>query len=697
MSAQNDAATARNRLAGETSPYLRQHQANPVDWYPWGQAAFDAAAAENKPILLSVGYAACHWCHVMAHESFEDPEVAELMNRHFVNIKVDREERPDLDYIYQQALSLLGQHGGWPLTMFLTPQGKPFWGGTYFPKQDMYGRPGFPQVLKAIADAYHQEPDKVEKNVGALQDALESMARPQAAGQIDPRALDEIASRIAQAVDMENGGLGGPPKFPQPGLLQLLWRAAKRRDDIQQYRKPVEYTLHQMSQGGIYDHLGGGYARYAVDARWLVPHFEKMLYDNAQILELLTWAWQDTGVKLYRQRAQDTVGWLLREMIALDADEQPTGAFASTLDADSEGEEGKFYTWTAAEIDAVLGDDAELFKSVYDVSSEGNWDGGVNILNRLQSPLPLDDATEAKLADCRQRLFERRESRVRPGWDDKVLADWNGLMIHALAEAAVAFGQPDWLAAAARAFAFVRDRMQVDGRLRHSWRRGELKHPATLDDHATMASAALTLFEHTGKPIYRDQAIAWVVTLDRHFWDATAGGYFVTADDVADVIVRPKHAQDSSQPAGNGLMVHVLARLHYLTGEARYRQQAEQTIAAFAGEIEKNFVPLATLLNGIERLNGALQIAIIGDRGAADTQALLDVVHGIALPDRVLQVTEPGAALPPGHPAAGKGQHGGATAYVCRGPTCSLPITDPDALRAELTGTAASDGVTHAT
>jgi len=682
----DDAATARNRLAQETSPYLLQHQDNPVDWYPWGQAAFAKARTENKPILLSVGYAACHWCHVMAHESFEDPEVAELMNHHFVNIKVDREERPDLDHIYQQALSLLGQHGGWPLTMFLTPDGKPFWGGTYFPKEDMYGRPGFPQVLKAIADAYQQEPDKVEKNVGALQEALESMARPQAAGQLDPRALDEIASRIAQAVDMENGGLGGPPKFPQPGLLQLLWRAARRREDIQQYRKPVEYTLHQMSQGGIYDHLGGGYARYAVDERWLVPHFEKMLYDNAQILELLTWAWQDTGGDLYRQRARDTVGWLRREMIALDADGQPTGAFAATLDADSEGEEGKFYTWTEAEIDEVLGDDAELFKSVYDVATEGNWEGGVNILNRLQSPLPLDDATEAKLADCRQRLFARRESRVRPGWDDKVLADWNGLMIHSLAEAAVAFGQPDWLTTAERAFMFVRDHMQVDRRLRHSWRRGQLKHAAMLDDHATMANAALTLFEHTGTTAYRDQAIAWVDTLDRHFRDAQGGGYFVTADDVSDVIVRPKHAQDSSLPGGNGLMVHVLARLHYLTGEARYRERAEETIAAFAGEIEKNFVPLATLLNGIERLNAGLQIVIIGDRAAGETQALLDVVHGIALPDRVLQVVEPGTSLPAGHPAAGKGQQGGATAYVCRGPTCSRPMTDPGALRADLTG-----------
>jgi hypothetical protein len=671
-----------NRLAQETSPYLLQHKDNPVDWYPWGPEALRQAQATDKPILLSVGYAACHWCHVMAHESFEDPDVAEVMNRHFVNIKVDREERPDLDQIYQQALSLLGQHGGWPLTMFLTPKGEPFWGGTYFPKQDMYGRPGFPRVLEAIASVYRDEPDKVTKNVGAIQEALESMARPQAAsGQLDPRMLDEIASRIAQAMDRENGGLGGPPKFPQASLLKLLWRAWKRGGDAQTYRTPVTFTLRQMSQGGIYDHLGGGYARYAVDSRWLVPHFEKMLYDNAQLLDLLTWAWQDTGHALFRERAYETVGWLLREMIALDAEGRPTGAFAATLDADSEGEEGKFYTWTEAEVDEVLGIDAAVFKPIYDVGPEGNWEG-VTILNRLQTPELLDEATELKLAECRDKLFARRETRVRPGWDDKVLADWNGLMIPALANAAAAFNEPAWRGAAESAFQFVREHMQVDGRLRHSWRRGRLKHPATLDDYASMAAAALTLFEHTSDATYRDQAIAWVDVLDRHYWDDTHGGYFITADDVDDVIVRGKHAHDSSQPSGNGLIAQVLARLHYLTGEDRYRVRAEAVIAAFAGEIEKNFVPLATLLNALELLTSAVQVVVIGDPEASDTQALLAAVNSVALPDRVLQVIAPGEALPDGHPAAGKGPaaEGTATAYVCRGPTCSLPITDPAAL-----------------
>ena len=689
MTVEHETQGDANRLAAETSPYLLQHRHNPVDWYPWGEDAFAEARAKDKPILLSVGYAACHWCHVMAHESFEDPDVADVMNRNFVNIKVDREERPDLDTIYQQALALLGQHGGWPLTMFLTPSGQPFWGGTYFPKADMYGRPGFPRVLEAIAEVYRDEPEKVEKNVGAIQDALEDMARPQAAGQLDPRLLDEVASRIAQAVDMTDGGVGGPPKFPQPGLLKLLWRAWKRSGNVETYRTPVEFTLRQMSQGGIYDHLGGGYARYAVDSRWLVPHFEKMLYDNAQILDVLTWAWQDTAKGLYRERARETVGWLLREMIALDAKGEPTSAFAATLDADSEGEEGKFYTWTAGQIDAVLGADAALFKRVYDVQPEGNWEG-VNILNRLETPEPLDEATEAKLAACRRKLFDTRESRIRPGWDDKVLADWNGLMIAALAEAAAAFDEPEWLGRARGAFDFIAATMQVDGRLRHSWRRGQLKHPATLDDYASMARAALVLHEHTGERHYLDLAIQWTQVLNDHYWDSEGGGYFITANDVGDVIVRTKNAQDSSQPSGNGMMLHVLARLHYLTGIDAYRERAEALIAAFSGEVEQNFVPLATLLNGVELLQGALQIVIVGQRNGADTQALLDTVHGVALPDRVLQVVEPGENLPAGHPAAPKLEqhHHTATAYVCRGPSCSLPLSDPAALAAALRGDA---------
>jgi uncharacterized protein YyaL (SSP411 family) len=684
-----DPAAVGNRLGEETSPYLLQHRDNPVAWRAWGEQAFAEARAQDKPVLLSVGYAACHWCHVMAHECFEDPEIAALMNRLFVNIKVDREERPDVDSIYQTALALLGEHGGWPLTMFLTPAGEPFWGGTYFPPTPRFGRPGFPQVLTAIAEIYANDKERVAKNTAALTDALGKLSANQPGEAIPLTALDQVAQRLLGEVDRVHGGIGGAPKFPQPSILKLLWRAWKRSGDAD-LREAVELTMTRMAQGGIYDHLGGGFARYAVDARWLVPHFEKMLYDNAQLLELLTWLWQDTGKTLYEQRARETAGWVLREMIA-DADgsgRTPTGAFAATLDADSEGEEGKFYVWQEAEIDALLGDEAALFKRHYDVRPAGNWEGKT-ILNRSAAPELADPETEARLAACRETLRAARDTRVWPGWDDKVLADWNGLMVAALAKAGPAFGEPEWLAAAERAFAFVCREMQRDGRLHHAWRHGQLKHPATLDDYADMAAAALALDEVTGKPDYRGQAEAWVAVLDRHYWDEENGGYFFTADDTADLIVRTKTAYDSAAPSGNGTILAVLARLFYLTGEAAYRERAEALVAAFSGELTRNFFPLATLLNGAELLIAATQVVIVGARGTPDTDALIAATVRLCLPNRVLQVVDAGEALPPAHPAAGKGQMDGrATAYVCHGPACSLPITEPAALARALGGAA---------
>src|SRR5215469_4910453 len=417
----------RNRLGDETSPYLLQHKDNPVHWRAWGEEALADAKAQDKPILLSVGYAACHWCHVMAHESFENPAIAGLMNDLYINIKVDREERPDLDAIYQHALALLGEQGGWPLTMFLSPDGEPFWGGTYFPPEPRWGRPGFAQVLQGIAQTFRAEHDKVEKNVLPLRD-----------------------------VDPLNGGIGTAPKFPQCGIFELLWRGWKRSRQAP-FRDAVLRTLTTICQGGIYDHLGGGFARYSVDARWLAPHFEKMLYDNAELIDLLTLVWQEVRDPLYAQRVAETIGWLEREMVT------SSGGFASSLDADSEHEEGKFYVWSAAEIDSLLGDDSAVFKDFYDVSPDGNWEGH-NILNRLDHPALADEATETMLARCREKLFAVRIPRVRPGLDDKVLADWNGLMIAALAHAGLVFQRPDWLALAERGFAFVeRDMAAPDG------------------------------------------------------------------------------------------------------------------------------------------------------------------------------------------------------------------------------------------
>ena len=671
----------RNRLGEETSPYLLQHRDNPVHWQAWNEAALAAAKAADKPILLSVGYAACHWCHVMARESFENPEIAAAMNRLFVNIKVDREERPDLDQIYQHALSLMGEQGGWPLTMFLTPQGEPFWGGTYFPPDARWGRPGFPQVLQAISEAYAGKRADVAKNVAVLREALQRLGQPQPGGAIIRQQLDPIAERLLRETDQIHGGIGTAPKFPQCGILELLWRAWKRTGQTP-YRDAVLKALDAMCQGGIYDHLGGGFARYSTDARWLVPHFEKMLYDNAELADLLTLVWQETRNPLYQQRIDETLGWVNREMLT------PQGGFASSLDADSEHEEGKFYVWSEAEIDALLGDRAPLFKRFYDVTPQGNWEGRT-ILNRLNSPALADADTEQELALCRELLFRARAPRVRPGWDDKVLADWNGLMIAAMANAGLVFGRPDWVATARTAFDFVREQMTApDGRLLHSWREGRAQHPASVDDYANLCRAALALHEATGDSALLIAVRNWLAILDRHYWDPAGGGFFFSADDTEALIARAKTAANSAVPAGNGILVGVLARLAVLTGEDDYRRRAEAIGATFSGELARNFFPLATLLNNAELLAAMLQIVIVGERGDPAFDALAGAVYGISLPNRVVLSLPPGQELPTDHPAYGKGLvDGRAAAYLCIGPVCSLPLTDPEILVASLSET----------
>ena len=668
----------RNRLGEETSPYLLQHKDNAVHWQPWGSEALAAAKAEDKPILLSVGYAACHWCHVMAHESFENAEIARLMNERFVNIKVDREERPDLDAIYQNALALMGEQGGWPLTMFLTPAGEPFWGGTYFPPEPRWGRPGFPQVLTAIGNAYHADKDTVAKNVAALREGLRRLEQPQSgeggALEISTALLDRVAERLLREVDSLNGGIGTAPKFPQCGIFELLWRAWKRTRQ-EAYRDAVIRTLTTISQGGIYDHLGGGYARYATDARWLVPHFEKMLYDNAELVSLLTLVWQETRDPLYAQRVAETVGWLEREMTG------PDGGFFSSLDADSEHEEGKFYVWSEADIDQALGEHAALFKQFYEVTPEGNWEGH-NILNRLHHPALADAETEAQLARCRELLFAARAPRVRPGLDDKILADWNGLMIAALAEAGLVFGRLEWIELAERAFAFIREQLTgEDDRLRHSWRAGKAGNPATVDDYANLCRAALALHEATSDGTYIAQARGWVTVLDRHYWDNASGGHFFAADDTKDLIARAKTAADAAVPAGNGTLVGVLTKLALLTGDDSYRQRAEAIIATFAGELGRNFFPLATLINNTELAMKPVQIVLVGDADDTALAELCRAIYRVSLPNRVVVAVPPETDLPADHPAHGKGLIAGrAAAFVCEGLVCSLPITEPQGL-----------------
>ena len=663
-----------NLLGRETSPYLLQHAENPVHWRPWGAAAFEEARRTGRPVLLSVGYAACHWCHVMAHESFENEAIAGLMNELFVNVKVDREERPDVDAVYQHALQGMGEQGGWPLTMFLNAEGEPFWGGTYFPPEPRWGRAGFPQLLRSLSEAWSRQPDALAENIARLRKAAERLAEPAAGPGIDAETDALIAMRLARAVDPFFGGIDGAPKFPQTGIFTHLWRV-RRRDGGKVYRNQVLNTLTHMCEGGIYDHLGGGFARYSTDERWLAPHFEKMLYDNAQLVELLTLVWQETRTPLFEQRVRETVGWLEREMMAAAA-EDGTAGFAAALDADSEGEEGRFYVWSRAEVEAVLGGRAAGFCEVYDVTAGGNWEGRT-ILNRLHS---MDVPDGPVLAEARAALLAERERRERPLRDDKVLADWNGLMIAALARAGAAFDEPAWITLAERAFAFVEMHMTApDGRLRHSWRLGRARHPASLDDYAAMMRAAMMLEEATGNRRYRERALGWLEIVERHYGDGT-GGWFFAADDTEQLIVRARTAADNPTPSGNGMMVDVLARFWWLTGEDRYRQRAEVAVAAFAGETARNIFPLSTLLNANALLQEAVQVVLAGDDGQ-----LRRAVERVSLPSRVLALIDAAETLPDGHPAAGKtAVEGRPTAYVCRGPVCSLPVTDPDKLEALL-------------
>jgi uncharacterized protein YyaL (SSP411 family) len=679
---------AENLLGRETSPYLLQHQANPVHWRPWGEAAFAEAKARDVPILLSVGYAACHWCHVMAHESFEDAGTAKLMNDLFVNVKVDREERPDVDQIYMSALHLMGEQGGWPLTMFLTPDGQPFWGGTYFPPEPRYGRASFKDVLHGISQAWKDKRDQVGQNVQTLLDALKARQQSQSGGRVESELLDRIANHFGGMFDGVHGGLKGAPKFPQSSILELMWRAYRRNpkgDWAEPLRRLVITTLDRMSQGGIYDHLGGGFARYSTDAQWLVPHFEKMLYDNAQLIDIMALVWQETKSDLYETRIAETIEWVKREMIA------ENGCFAATLDADSEGEEGKFYVWTSEEIDRLLGPEAAFFKAAYDVTEGGNWEDHA-ILNRSKTMLLGDAAHEQRLAKARKILFDARAKRIPPGRDDKVLADWNGLMIEACAHAGFVFDRQDWVALGARAFDGVMTHLRGPagapdaGRLRHSFRQGRAQHMAMLDDYANMARAAVALYEVTGEGRYLDQAEQLVADADRYYCDKDGGGYFFTAIDAPTLITRTKSAHDNATPSGNGIMAATLGRLYVLTGKTAYRDRAEATIGAFAGELQQNFFPLATLLNAADVLERPLQVAVIGRRDEVATHGLLRALAvSASLPNHVLQIVPPGSDLPASHPAHGKGQLSGKpTVYICEGPVCSAPLTDPVALAEDL-------------
>ncbi|MBI3434880.1 MAG: thioredoxin domain-containing protein [Proteobacteria bacterium] len=692
-------SSGENRLARETSPYLLQHKDNPVDWWPWGPDALAEAARSNRPILLSVGYAACHWCHVMAHESFEDAATAQVMNELFVNIKVDREERPDIDQIYMMSLHQLGEQGGWPLTMFLTSKGEPVWGGTYFPNVTRYGRPAFVDVLREIARLFREEPERIDHNRAALMERLAQKARPAGRLVIGRAELDRVARGLAGAIDPVHGGLRGAPKFPQCAMLETLWRAGRRSADVP-FFAAAELSLIRMCEGGIYDHLGGGFSRYSVDERWLVPHFEKMLYDNAQILELLALAFRRSDHHLFRQRAHETVAWLQREMTTEE------GAFAASLDADSEGEEGKFYVWSAAEIGDLLGkDDAQYFAQHYDVSTGGNFEGH-NILNRLKylddslDPAPAPNKVrpagqfgrhnersmnvESRLAALRYKLLAARGKRVRPGLDDKVLADWNGLMIAALAHSGLAFGEPAWIAMARGAFDFIAGAMTRGERLGHSWRAGRLVYPGLASDFAAMVRAALALHEATGERAMLERALAWQTALETHYVNAHNGGYFLTADDAEGLLLRPDSTHDDAIPNPNGLIAQNLVRLAVLSGDAQWRSRAERLFDGLLPLAAENMFGHMSLLNALDMRLHAAEIVVTGTGPAAE--GLLAAARAVPFIDRIVVHAASADALAAGHPAREKiAIEPVGAAFVCVGETCSLPVREAAQLPAALT------------
>ena len=664
-----------NLLANETSPYLLQHRNNPVHWRGWGPEALAEAQRTNRLIIVSVGYAACHWCHVMAHESFEDAETAQLMNELYVCVKVDREERPDIDNWLQRIPIVTGKGGGWPLNAFLTPKGEPFWAGTYFPKEESFGRPSFKTVLRDIAARYAESPEAIAPNVRQISDHLEQAWYQNRAGNFDMNKLDRVAIATAQNCDMFYGGIVGAPKFPNVPVLELLWRAYLRTG-MQQFLSLTLCALDNMGRGGIYDHVGGGFARYAVDDQWLIPHFEKMLYDNAQLIDIMTLVWQHGRQVVLRTKIEETIEWALREMLVEGA------AFASSLDADSEGQEGRFYVWTEAEIDAALvGTTAERFKQAYDVTRDGNFPhegrpSGLNILHRISNLPGWTEAEEATLAAQRKLLFEMRERRARPARDDKVLVDWNGLMIASIANAGAALGRPEWIKAAQEAFQFICDRLGDGDRLFHSYRAGKRQHPAFADGYAAMIRAALALWETTGGRHYLQRAIVWTRTMDQDFWDVVQGGYVYSRNPDVPEQVRTRTAFDTQAPAANGMMIGIHGRIFYATVDQAHAERANTLIQAFAGDVGGHYMQMATYLNNFEYCTSCLEIIIFGPPNDPRTQDLVKAVNGRSLPNRLLMVVAPGEDLPPGHPAAGKiMQEGQPTAYVCGGMICSPPVT----------------------
>jgi hypothetical protein len=692
---------ARNRLAGETSPYLLQHAGNPVDWYPWGPEALERARAEDKPILVSIGYSACHWCHVMEHECFEDPEIAALMNEHFVCIKVDREERPDVDEVYMTAVQLMGISGGWPLNVFLTPDGRPFFGGTYFPPEDRYGRAGWPRVLAQVAQAWKTQRDAILAQAGGVVDALDrNSLYPAQDGLPGEEYLGEVRARLAESFDDVWGGFGGAPKFPPSLALEFLLRRHARSGDAADLRM-VEKTLDAMARGGMYDQLGGGFHRYSVDERWLVPHFEKMLYDNALLACVYVQAWQVTGQERWARIARETLDWVLREMT--DAE----GGFRSSTDADSDGREGVYFVWRKAEIEELLGEEAALFCRAYGVTEIGNFEDvhhprlpGEQGMNVLHLPSAPDEVAareelgpaelERRLAASRGILMRERGGRTYPGLDDKVLCAWNALMIGSMAYAGRALDEPRYTDAAERAADFVLRELRRPGdrRLLRTWRGGEAKIPAFLEDHAFLVEALLDLYEGTFRPRWLAEAKATAAEMNRLFADPE-GGWRHTAADGEELVASFRTPTDGAVPGGNGAAARAMIRLAVLAGDPDARQRAEDAVRIFRLPMERYLGGTLGLSIAVDELiHEGGEVALVGDPAAEDTRRLVRAVHRAFLPGTALALLDPGDGEEAvrGIPLLeGKTLVGGAAAaYVCRDYACRAPVTTVQALEKEL-------------
>jgi hypothetical protein len=660
-----------NRLSKEKSPYLLQHAHNPVDWHPWGPEAFAKAKKDDKPIFLSIGYSTCHWCHVMERESFESEDVAAVLNAGFVPVKVDREERPDVDQIYMAAVQAMGQRGGWPLSVWLTPDLKPFMGGTYFPREDRFGRPGFVSVLKRISEVWKGKRAEIEASAGQIADHLREIARVEGGGDVDLGAvLGRGAEQVASMYEPRHGGFSPAPKFPHSTTVQYLLRLHARTGDAKSLEM-AEKSLEEMARGGLYDQLGGGFHRYSTDAQWIVPHFEKMLYDNGLLAVAYLEAFQLTRKPLYERIVRETLDYVLRDMTSKE------GGFYSAEDADSERIEGKFYVWNPEQVEAVLGkDDAARFSKAYDVTKVGNWEPHEPEIPKHQSVLRL--VGQEALPDLKKKLFEARAKRVRPHLDDKVLTSWNALMISAMAKASRTLGEARYRDAAVRAADFLLGAHRKDGALLRTSRLGEAKIPAFLEDHAYFADALLDLYEATFEPRWFEEAQALAKLAVGKFWDSEAGGFFATLKDDA-LLARMREEHEGAQPPGNAVMVRVLLRLYAFTGDPELRDKADRTVRSCKALLERFPGGQSSLLMALEWMRGpSREIVVAGP----EPERLLASLRTRFLPHAVTALNDGRLKLPL---FEGKGPVGGkAAAYVCRNMTCERPVTDPDELEALL-------------